>query len=273
MPFKARVATNLIAHATGRPAARSVPLEQLTARKAMRTRRPDAERPPDDVAAIMASQLRQLTTARTRLSRGARAAGQQAAALGAAVVKLRADIADKDAAAELEEWVALLEGRRAAHVPPTPSVLSVPASALSGRGYSQVGDSASQVGGPGSDSDREGERSAARGPRSRQLRADANGAAGSRAGGRSMARSRAARSGISGTSAVSPSLLARVAAMEAELAAARKQTEALEASLGRLQTPAPLAGGKGGGAAAAVGAARAAKLAAVWPMSAAAATH
>jgi hypothetical protein len=102
-----------------------VPLQQLEARLALRSTRPAAETVEDEVQAAMASEAAQLKAVATQLHARVDAAGQQIAHLNSVSAALLRHIADKDTALTLEEKVALMDGRKIAAVPPSPTVLSV----------------------------------------------------------------------------------------------------------------------------------------------------
>jgi hypothetical protein len=102
-----------------------VPLQNLEARLALRSTRPAAETVEDEVQAAMASEAAQLKAVATQLHARVDAAGQQIAHLTSVSAALLRHIADKDTALTLEEKVALMDGRKIAAVPPSPTVLSV----------------------------------------------------------------------------------------------------------------------------------------------------
>lgn len=123
--------------------AEQVPLQHLQARFALRATRPAAELVEDDVQAALAAEAAQLKDVSTQLHARVGAAAQQIAHLNSVSAALLQHIADKDTALSLEEKVALMDGRKLAAVPPSPTVLSVSSSVASG--YSGLGDSASQI--------------------------------------------------------------------------------------------------------------------------------
>eukprot|EP00775_Hariotina_reticulata_P005819 gene5819-6060_t len=172
------------------------PLQQLEVRCHLRAGLPDSEAVQDEVQFAMAAEATRLAAVTLQLTQRAAAADQQIASLDDLSTALLRNIADKEAALSLEEKVALLDGRRVLAVPPTPSVLSVCSSVASG--YSSLGESASQ--------------------------------AGSRASTPSVAVRAVGADGCSVASgaSVSSSALARIAALEQELAAAKVHTRKLQ---------------------------------------------
>ncbi|WIA30743.1 hypothetical protein OEZ86_000809 [Tetradesmus obliquus] len=182
---------------------KQVPLQQLEARYALRAARPDGEAVEDEVQYALAAEAAQLAAVSAQLSQRVGAADTQISRLDELSAALLQNIADKEAALSLEEKVALMDGRALPAVPPTPSVLSVCSSVASG--YSGLGESASQV------------CSRVSTPMARR----AGGAGGSRAGGGGS---------CAGTS-VTSSAIARIAALEQELAAAKVETEQLQKTI------------------------------------------
>lgn len=102
-----------------------VPLQQLDARLALRSVRPAAEAVEDEVQAALAAAAAQLNAVSAQLNARVAAAGQQIAHLNSVSTALLQHIADKETAMSLEEKVALMDGRKVAAVPPSPTVLSV----------------------------------------------------------------------------------------------------------------------------------------------------
>lgn len=101
------------------------PLQQLEARLALRASRPAAETVEDEVQAALAAEAAQLKGVSSQLNARVDAAGQQIAHLNSVSVALLQHISDKQNAMSLEERVALMDGRKIAAVPPSPTVLSV----------------------------------------------------------------------------------------------------------------------------------------------------
>lgn len=101
------------------------PLQQLEERLALRSGRPATEAVEDEVQAALAAEAAQLNAVSTQLNARLGAAGQQIAQLNSVSAALLQHIADKERALSLEEKVALMDGRKIAAVPPSPTVLSV----------------------------------------------------------------------------------------------------------------------------------------------------
>eukprot|EP00879_Flechtneria_rotunda_P022866 GHRR01024165.1.p1 GENE.GHRR01024165.1~~GHRR01024165.1.p1 ORF type:complete len:521 (+),score=220.87 GHRR01024165.1:2182-3744(+) len=178
------------------------PLQQHMAHRNLCQGQPESEAVEDGVQHALAAEAAQMAAVSTQLARRIDAAEQQIARLDDLSAALLSIIADKQAAITLEEKLALLDGRTVPAVPPTPSVLSVCSSMVSG--YSRLGESASQV------------------------CSRVSTPAGRRGTGGSIA----------GASMTSNALI-RIAALEHELAASKEQTEQLQKTLQELKVQAP----------------------------------
>lgn len=179
--------------------AKQYPLQQLEERLALRSGRPATEAVEDEVQAALAAEAAQLNAVSTQLNARLGAAGQQIAQLNSVSAALLQHIADKERALSLEEKVALMDGRKIAAVPPSPTVLSVASSVVSG--YSCLGESASQIS-----------------------------AAASRASTPACgARAAAGKAPASCAGSTTSSALVRIAALERELAAAKSESAQLRA--------------------------------------------
>jgi hypothetical protein len=83
----------------------------------------------DEVQAALAAEATQLNAVSNQLHARVDATSQQICQLNAVSAALLQHISDKDTTLSLEEKVALMDGRKIAAVPPSPTVLSVSASA------------------------------------------------------------------------------------------------------------------------------------------------
>ncbi|GBF89478.1 hypothetical protein Rsub_02050 [Raphidocelis subcapitata] len=197
------------------------PLEQLRARFDLRRRRPAREAVADEVESALAAEAAGLAAVARQLERHEAAVGAQAAALREAAAALRPGIEARAEEAEVEELAARLDGRDALESPRAPSIISVCASTVLS-GYSQLGDSASQACAP----------SLHNWPAAAAQRGAARGAAPAPPqprGGGSRAGASPAPSAVS--SGAVRGAVARIAALERELAEAKLQTTHLEEEL------------------------------------------
>jgi len=219
------------------------PLEQLQARFDMRRHRPDAEHVSDEVESALAAEAAGLAAVARQLQRHEAAVGEQVRQLRDAAAALRPGIDDRAAAEEVEELAARLDGREALDSPRAPSIVSVCASTVSG--YSTLGESASQVcaapsirGWPAAPLPAA---AAAATPhrRSQHTSSHSNARHQPNQQPRNGSKSEAGASDLGGSSVVSSGAVrgavTRIAALEKELADAKRQTCHLEEELRDMQ--------------------------------------